>query len=485
VDRGEKFMSKYQFLDKRVPIADDNISIVQDLSKCKNCTLCRRACAIDAGVFDYYDLTTNGDVPICINCGQCVVSCPFDSLNERSELDGVKAAIQDPEKVVVFQTAPAVRVGLGEEFGMPAGTFVQGKMITALRKLGGDYVLDTNFGADMTIMEEASELIERVINGNGQLPQYTSCCPAWVKFAETFYPELIPHLSTAKSPIAMQAATEKTYFAKKNNIDPNKIVSVCVTPCTAKKAEIRRPEMNSSADYWNEEAMRDSDYCITVRELARWIREAELDFANLEDGKFDPFMGEASGGGIIFANTGGVMESAMRSAYKFVTKDNVPANLIRFDAIRGFENSREADVQIGDKVLHVAAIHGTGNFRKFYEHMKETGTHYDFIEVMACPGGCIGGGGMPRHKLPQVKAAKESRIASLYERDNLKPIKAPQDNPEIQVLYNEFYDAPLSEKAHHMLHTEGFIDRSADLGPNGACIPETCPTSVANLKKAQ
>ena len=477
-------MSKYQFLDKRVPIADDNISIVQDLSKCKNCTLCRRACAIDAGVFDYYDLTTNGDVPICINCGQCVVSCPFDSLNERSELDGVKAAIQDPEKVVVFQTAPAVRVGLGEEFGMPAGTFVQGKMITALRKLGGDYVLDTNFGADMTIMEEASELIERVINGNGQLPQYTSCCPAWVKFAETFYPELIPHLSTAKSPIAMQAATEKTYFAKKNNIDPNKIVSVCVTPCTAKKAEIRRPEMNSSAGYWNEEEMRDSDYSITVRELARWIREAGLDFANLEDGKFDPLMGEASGGGIIFGNTGGVMEAAMRAAYKLATGEDAPQTLIPFEAIRGMDGAREADVVIGDKTLHVAAVHGTGNLRKFIERMRAENIHYDFIEVMACRGGCIGGGGQPRVKLPMADKAREARIASLYTRDAEVKVKAACDNPDIQKLYAEFFDGkPMSHKAHHMLHTT-FVNRSEDLGPNGACTPATCPTSVPNLKKA-
>ncbi len=476
-------MSKYQFLDRRVPIASDNISIVQDLAKCKNCSLCRRACAIDAGVFDYYDLTTNGDNPICIQCGQCVAVCPFDSLNERSEIEGVRAAIQDPDKIVVFQTAPAVRVGLGEEFGMPAGTFVQGKMISALRKLGGDYVLDTNFGADMTIMEEASELIERVLHGKGDLPQFTSCCPAWVKFAETFYPELIPHLSTAKSPIGMQAATEKTYFAEKNHIDPKNIVSVCVTPCTAKKAEIRRPENNSSADYWHEEGMRDSDYSITVRELARWIRAEEIDFENLEDGTFDPLMGEASGGGIIFANTGGVMESAMRAAYKFITKQEVPADLIQFDAIRGVESSREADVKIGDTVLHVAAIHGTGNFRKFYEHMKATGTHYDFIEVMACSGGCIGGGGMPRLKLPQVKAAKSARIATLYEKDHAKTIKTPMDNPEIQTLYSEFYEAPLSHRAHKMLHTESFVDRSGDLGPNGACTPETCPTSVANLKK--
>ena len=477
-------ISKYEHLDRRVPIEEGNIALVQDLSKCKNCTLCRRACANDAGVFDFYDLTTNGDKPICIHCGQCASACPFDSINERSEVDEVKAAIAEPNKIVVFQTAPAVRVGLGEEFGAELGTFVEGKMVTALRKLGGDYVLDTNFGADMTIMEEASELIERVVNGAGKLPQFTSCCPGWVKFAETFYPELLPHLSTAKSPILMEAAAQKTYFAEKNGIDPKQMVTVCVTPCTAKKFEIRRPEMNAAGRYLGDEEMRDSDYCITVRELAKWLRAEEVDFNALEDGTFDPIMGEASGGGIIFGNTGGVMEAAMRAAYEFVTKEDAPNALIPFEEIRGLDCCREADVQIGDKTLHVAAVHGTGNFRKFKEHMDETGKHYDFIEVMACPGGCIGGGGMPRVKVPQAKASKEARIASLYKRDSEVKVKTSCDNPEIQQMYKEFFEKPLSHKSHELLHSDVFVDRSADLGPNGACTPETCPTSVENLKKA-
>ncbi|MDU4466500.1 MAG: [Fe-Fe] hydrogenase large subunit C-terminal domain-containing protein, partial [Veillonella sp.] len=320
-------MSKYQFLDRRVPIEEGNIAIVQDLSKCKNCSLCRKACAVDMGVFDYYDLTTNGDHPICIHCGQCASICPFDSINERSEIDEVKAAIADPNKIVVFQTAPAVRVGLGEEFGLDAGTFVEGKMVAALRKLGGDYILDTNFGADMTIMEEASELLERVINSDSVLPQFTSCCPAWVKFAETFYPEFLPNLSTAKSPIAMQAPTQKTYFAEKMGLDAKQIVAVAVTPCTAKKFEIRRDEMNSSSEYWDVPEMRDTDYCITTRELAKWLRAEEINFDELEDSAFDPLMGEASGGGIIFGNTGGVMEAAMRAAYKLATGEDAPQTL--------------------------------------------------------------------------------------------------------------------------------------------------------------
>ncbi len=443
-------MSKYQFLDRRVPIEDGNIALVQDLTKCKNCSLCRKACAVDMGVFDYYDLTTNGDHPICIHCGQCASICPFDSINERSEIDEVKAAIADPNKIVIFQTAPAVRVGLGEEFGLEAGTFVEGKMVAALRKLGGDYILDTNFGADMTIMEEASELLERVINSDAVLPQFTSCCPAWVKFAETFYPEFLPN----------------------------------VTPCTAKKFEIRRDEMNSSAEYWDTPEMRDTDYCITTRELAKWLRAEEINFDDLEDSAFDPLMGEASGGGIIFGNTGGVMEAAMRAAYKMATGEDAPQTLIPFEAIRGMDGAREADVVIGDKTLHVAAVHGTGNLRKFIERMRAENIHYDFIEVMACRGGCIGGGGQPRVKLPMADKAREARIASLYTRDAEVTVKAACDNPDIQKLYAEFFDGkPMSHKAHHMLHTT-FVNRSEDLGPNGACTPATCPTSVPNLKKA-
>ena len=477
-------MSKYQFLDRRVPIEDGNIALVQDLTKCKNCSLCRKACAVDMGVFDYYDLTTNGDHPICIHCGQCASICPFDSINERSEIDEVKAAIADPNKIVIFQTAPAVRVGLGEEFGLEAGTFVEGKMVAALRKLGGDYILDTNFGADMTIMEEASELLERVINSDAVLPQFTSCCPAWVKFAETFYPEFLPNLSTAKSPIAMQAPTQKTYFAEKMGLDAKQIVAVAVTPCTAKKFEIRRDEMNSSAEYWNTPEMRDTDYCITTRELAKWLRAEEINFDDLEDSAFDPLMGEASGGGIIFGNTGGVMEAAMRAAYKMATGEDAPQTLIPFEAIRGMDGAREADVVIGDKILHVAAVHGTGNLRKFIERMRAENIHYDFIEVMACRGGCIGGGGQPRVKLPMADKAREARIASLYTRDAEVTVKAACDNPDIQKMYAEFFDGkPMSHKAHHMLHTT-FVNRSEDLGPNGACTPATCPTSVPNLKKA-
>ena len=268
----EGFESKYKFYDKRVPIADDNPAVHFDETKCKNCTLCRRACETTQTVLDYYSLERTGDVPVCVHCGQCANACPFGAMMEVDDTNLVKAAIADPDKVVVFQTAPAVRVAIAEEFGAEAGTFAQGKMISALRALGGDYVFDTNFGADMTIMEEASELVRRITTGNFAMPQFTSCCPAWVEFAETFYAEYIPHLSSAKSPILMQNTTEKIWFAEKAAIDPQKMVTVCVTPCTAKKAEIKRKELNAAAEYWHIDGLKDSDICITTRELARWLK---------------------------------------------------------------------------------------------------------------------------------------------------------------------------------------------------------------------
>ena len=471
-------MSQYEFIDKRVPIALDNPSIYHDISKCKNCTLCRRACADVMSVLDYYDLDANGDVPVCIHCGQCAAACPFDSMHAKSELEKVKAALADPEKIVVIQTAPAVRVAIGEGFGYEPGTFLEGKMVGALRALGADYVVDTNFGADLTIMEEASELVERVLNGSGELPQFTSCCPAWVKFAETFYPEFLPNLSTAKSPIAMQAPTQKTYFAEKMGIDAKQMVAVAVTPCTAKKFEIRRDEMNSSAEYWESPEMRDTDYCITTRELAKWLRAEEVNFDELEDSTFDPLMGEASGGGIIFGNTGGVMEAAMRTAYKLITdKEPPPYALTHLEDVRGMEGVKEATVQLGDDVtLSVAVVHGGKNTRDFLNALKDSDKHYDFIEVMACPGGCIGGGGQPRTKLPQAVKTKEARIGGLYEADANYKWVASYENPEIQALYKDFLGEPLGHKAHELLHTH-YKDRSAVLGDRKDVTPETCPTS--------
>lgn len=321
-------MSKHLSPDIRVPIEPDNPSIKRNEATCIKCGQCKNICAGAISVLGHYDLSKTGDRAICINCGQCANVCPVGSLTEQYEYDKVEQAVKNHEKVVIVSTSPSVRVALGEEFGMADGSFVEGKMIALLKALGVNYVLDTNFSADLTILEEASELIERITTGTKPLPQYTSCCPAWVKFAETYYPEILPNISTAKSPIGMQGPTIKTYFAKKMGIDPKNIVNVALTPCTAKKFEIRRDEMKAAGTYLESqgvltaseaENMRDMDHVITTRELAMWAKEQKIDFQNLEDAGFDRLMGEGSGAGVIFGNTGGVMEAAVRTAYEYIT----------------------------------------------------------------------------------------------------------------------------------------------------------------------
>lgn len=292
-------MSKHNFTDIRVPIEPDNPSICRDEAKCIKCGQCKKVCTESIGVAGRYDLSLTGDNAICIHCGQCANVCPAGSITERYEYERVRKAAANPDRIVIFSTSPSVRAALGEEFGMADGSFVQGKMVALLRKLGADYVLDTNFAADMTIMEEAGELVERLTKGTAPLPQFTSCCPAWVKYVETYYPEMRDNVSSAKSPIGMQGPTIKTYFAKKMGIDPKRIVNVALTPCTAKKFEIRREEMNAAGRYLGIEGMRDMDYCITTRELAKWAKEEEIDFAGLADEDYDDLMGEGSGAGVI------------------------------------------------------------------------------------------------------------------------------------------------------------------------------------------
>lgn len=453
-------MSKHLATSVRVPIEADNSSIVRNESLCIKCGQCRNVCTSPIGVLETYALEQTGDRAICIHCGQCANVCPVGSLTEVYEYPDVKTAVQDKDKIVIVSTSPSVRVALGEEFGLPKGAFVQGKMVALLRALGVDYVLDTNFAADLTIVEEASELITRITGqADKPLPQFTSCCPAWVKFAETYYPELLPHISTAKSPIGMQGPTIKTYFAQKMGIDPRKIVNVALTPCTAKKFEIRREKMKAAGQKLGITELRDMDNVITTRELALWAKEAGIDFASLEDSDFDKLMGEASGAGVIFGNTGGVMEAALRTAYAYLTGEQPPKEMLRLEPVRGYDGLREASVDIAGRVINVAVVHGTENVRKLIAGGIEK---YHFIEVMTCPGGCIGGGGQPKDFAYDADAARKARIEGLYERDAEMELHLSHENKEIQQLYKEFYDAPLSELAEAMLHTT-YQDRSADL----------------------
>ncbi|MBM6836980.1 iron hydrogenase small subunit [Clostridium saudiense] len=456
-------MSKHLAMDIRVPIEEDNPAIQRDEQLCIKCGQCKNICKDYIAVHGTYRLEDTDDIAVCIHCGQCANVCPVSSITEKYEYDHVKKAIADPNKIVIFSTSPSIRVALGEEFDMLDGSFVEGKMVSLLRQLGADYVLDTNFSADLTIMEEASELIERITKKNKPLPQFTSCCPAWVKYAEIYHPDMLDHISTAKSPIGMQGATIKTYFAKKMGIDPTKIVNVAVTPCTAKKYEIRREEMNSAAKYLGVDEMRDMDYVITTRELAKWAKEENIDFVNLDDSKFDSVMGEASGAGAIFGNSGGVMEAALRTAYEFITKEKAPDSLYDLTPIRGMEDIKETTVEINGLKLNIAVVFGTKNASEMIRRIKEGTKEYHFIEVMTCPGGCIGGGGQPKGTLLKGDTLRQKRIDGLYKYDKGMNTRSSHENEEIKNLYKEFYKKPLSDLSEQMLHTY-YNDKSKLLG---------------------
>ena len=449
-------------LSVRVPIELDNPSICRKEELCIKCGQCRDVCTKDIGVHGTYNFAQTGGKAICINCGQCANVCPTASITEVYEYEKVKEAIKDPNKIVIVSTSPSVRVALGEEFGMPKGSFVQGKMVALLRALGVDYVLDTNFAADLTIVEEASELVERITKKTKPLPQFTSCCPAWVKFAETYYPEMIPNISSAKSPIGMQGPTIKTYFAKKMGIDPERIVNVALTPCTAKKFEIRREEMNAAGKKLGKPEMRDMDQVITTRELAIWAKESGIDLNSLQNSEYDSLMGQASGAGVIFGNTGGVMEAALRTAYFYITGKQPEGKLLDLQPVRGYDGLREASLEINGMTVNVAVVYGTANARKMIELVKKGEKDYHFIEVMTCPGGCIGGGGQPKDFAVDANESRKARIESLYKRDASLALRSSHENPEIKQLYQDFYGKPLSELAEKMLHTI-YTDRSDDL----------------------
>lgn len=434
-------------------IDDSSPSIRRDPNKCILCRRCVTVCqeqqavgalfvqgrGFESKVEPAFE-TSLGDA-VCAYCGQCSVVCPVGAITEKSSVDEVWEALSDPTKFVVVQDAPAVRAALGEEFGYPPGTLVTGKMLAAVRRIGFDRVFDTNFAADLTIMEEGSELIKRIKEG-GTLPLITSCSPGWVKFAEHFYPDFIPNLSTCKSPHQMLGALVKTYYAEKEQIDPANVVVVSVMPCTAKKFECTRPEMRDSG-------YQDVDYVLTTRELARMIREAGIDFRSLPEETYDNPLGEYTGAATIFGATGGVMEAALRTVYEILTgKALENIDLVQ---VRGLQGWKEAVVPIpGVGDVRVAVAHGLGNARKLLDAIKAGEAQYHFIEVMACPGGCVAGGGQP---IPVSNEKRRLRAEALYGEDKGLKHRKSHDNPAIKKIYEEYLGEPLGHKSHKLLHT--------------------------------
>lgn len=443
---------------------DRSASLVRNPNKCIMCRRCETMCntiqtvgaltAVNRGFQAAVSTAFERDIAgsTCSYCGQCVSVCPVNALSGRNTQDPVLEALADPDKIVIAQTAPAVRTALGRDFGFAPGTLVTGKMVTALRQLGFDYVFDTDFAADVTIMEEGTELLGRLsqyLKGdpNVKIPLMTSCCPGWVSFVEQHYPELRDHLSTTKSPQQIFGAVAKNYFAEKMGISREKMVVVSIMPCLAKKYEASRPEFKV-------EGNPDVDYSIYTRELARLIRYANINFEELPDGEFDNPLGESTGAGVIFGTTGGVIEAACRTAYEVYTKQSLPK--IDFEELRGLEGIRSATIDFNGTPIKIGIAHGLGNARKLIEEVKNGTSPYHAIEVMACPGGCIGGGGQPFHK-GRMEVLKK-RQAALYQVDKEKPVRKSHENPYVQQLYKEYMGEPCGPRAHKLLHTH-YIDR--------------------------
>lgn len=430
-----------------------SFALIKDPNKCIMCRRCETVCnelqtcgilsAVDRGFNVIVGPAFHLDMAdtSCTFCGQCVAVCPTAALTEIDNTTKVWQALNNPKKHVVVQAAPAVRVAIGEIFGMEPGTISTGKLVSALKALHFDAVFDTNFGADLTIMEEAKELINRIENG-GTLPMLTSCCPAWVKFFEHQFPDLLDIPSTCKSPMIMLGAITKSYYAEKMGIDPKDIVMVSVMPCLAKKAEAKRSELTKDDN-------DNVDIVITTRELGHMLIEAGVSFSSLPDSNFDSILGESTGAAVIFGTTGGVIEAAIRTAYEWMTKETLEE--VNFKQLRGMEGIRSATVKIGDRNLRIGIAHGLGNARKLLEDIQQGISHFDAIEIMACPGGCIGGGGQPYHH-GDMEIIKKRQMA-IYQSDQNKKIRKSHENPYIKKLYEEYLGEPGGEKAHSLLHT--------------------------------
>jgi NADP-reducing hydrogenase subunit HndD len=464
--------------DHKYNIDRSSPSFVKDDSKCIRCQRCVRTCSelqyisaiAVANKGAHQKISSFHDRPmshvVCTNCGQCVNRCPTGALVEKTYIDQVWDAIYDPEKHVVVQTAPAVRVALGEDLGYDPGQRVTGKMVTALKQLGFNSVLDTDFTADLTIMEEGTELLTRLkkalVDGDKKtaLPMFTSCSPGWIKFIEHKYPEFLPNLSTCKSPQQMFGALAKTFYAQKRKLDPSKIVSVSIMPCTAKKFEADRPEMRSSG-------FKDVDFVLTTRELAVMIKQAGIDFRNLEDSHYDSVMGDSTGAAVIFGATGGVMEAALRTAYEIVTGREVPFGNLNITPVRGMDGVKEATIKIEGCVkewkflegveLKIAIAHGLVNANKIMKLVRDGKAPFHFVEIMACPGGCIGGGGQP---IPTNMEIRKNRMKAIYSEDEHMILRKSHENPEVLAIYKEFLGKPNSHKSHDLLHTHYVVRES-------------------------
>lgn len=445
---------RFERITRGLPDDTSTPSIVRHPDRCINCRRCIEACDDVQGVaalgmvnrgFDSVVMPAYQDDlsdAVCALCGQCTLACPVGAIVERDDTDRVWAAIADPDIHVVVQTAPAIRVSLGEELGLPAGSVVTGKMVAALRRLGFDRVFDTDFTADLTIMEEGYELLDRIGAGDA-LPLITSCSPGWIKFIEHFYPELLPHVSTCKSPQQMFGALAKTYYAEHAGIDPGRIFVVSIMPCTAKKFECQRPEMRASG-------RQDVDVVLTTRELGRMIRMAGIDIASLPEEEFDAPLGISTGAGAIFGATGGVMEAALRTVYETITGSTLSREALEFTGVRGLSGVKEATVDVGGTPVSVAVGHGLANARKILERIAAGSAPWHFVEIMCCPGGCVGGGGQP---IGTVMSTRAERGQALYQVDRDMPIRTSHRNPAVLALYQDFLGRPLSDRAHELLHT--------------------------------
>jgi len=465
---------RFQSVKDKLPLDESTPGIVRDPNKCILCRRCVTACqevqmvgtlGPRARGFDTIIAPGQGDIladAVCVQCGQCAAVCPVGAISECDDTERVWEALEDPNKYVVVQTAPAIRAALGECFDLPAGTLVKGRMVAALRRLGFDQVFDTNFGADLTIIEEGNELLSRLReklvekDENTKLPMFTSCSPGWISYMEHFYPELMHNVSTCKSPQQMFGAVAKTYFADKIGKKKEDMVVVSIMPCTAKKFECNRDEMIDSG-------VQDVDYVLTTRELGKMIKQAGVDFVNLPDEEMDAPLGISTGAADIFANTGGVMEAALRTAYEIVTGRNLPFEKLHVTPVQGLEGVKEAELTIREALpdwkflegvtLKVAVAHGLGNANKVIEAILRGEKEYHFVEIMTCPGGCIGGGGQPRLTTDEVRKA---RIQAIYKEDEGRELRKSHENPSIAQLYKEFLGEPLGEKSHHLLHTHYF-----------------------------